>query len=351
MSDLAAGWHCPQCGQALRHDASHLLCETHGKMGMLDQGLLVFGTPGPYWGELEQEEMQALCGDAERRGWPTALAELATTQPALLRYATDERRTNWLGVYPGRAGGTALDIGAGWGQISAGLTAWFDTVYALESVAERARLLTARFRGNAKVRVAVAAFPEAPLAPGSLDLAVMNGVLEWLAVGRSEANPTEAQLACLRRAYDLLRPGGWLYVGIENRFGHHLVAGGNDHSGRPYTSIVPRWLAHRMCRAGGYRTAQEGYRTYTYSYWGYRRLLRRAGFEAVTVYAPLPGYNQPEAMIPLHRVQPFDHYLASFAAPSRKVTAARRVPGGPLRLALARLLAGHFSIFARKGEG
>jgi len=353
MIDLSEGWACPRCGGTLEQSGSQLLCREHEKVGQAGEGFPSFVAAPRYWGELPQEEMVAWCERVEGGGWEAAAEELARQHPELHQAATDRVRGNWLNVYPGPAGGAAADVGAGWGQISACLASCFSPVYALDSVPERARLLAARFAREEKVKVAAAAFPEAPLARGSLSLVVMNGVLEWLAVGSPERSPSQVQLACLRRAHELLAPGGWLYVGIENRFGYHLVLGARDHSGRPYTSLLPRWLASRMVRGqgGDYRTDQEGYRTYTYSYWGYRRLLARAGFARTVVYAPVSGYNRPEAMVPLARVEPLDEYLGTFAAPSRRAALARGIPWGPLRLAMARLWSAYFGIFAQKGEG
>jgi len=353
MMDISAGWACPQCGAALEQSGQHLLCPEHGKSGRVEGGIACFVAEDRYWGEVPQAEMQEWCRRAEEAGWERMLSELAQAHPDLHLSASNRIRANWLHLYPGPVGGSALDLGAGWGAVSEGLTEYFGRVYAVDSAAERTRLLACRFRGREDhVRVGTAVCPDLPLAPASLQLVVMNGVLEWLAVGHPARDPMQAQVEALRRVGRLLQPGGWLYVGIENRFGFHLLQGSLDHSGRPYTSLMPRWWANRVCRGGevAYRTDQAGYRTYTYTYWGYRRLLRQAGYGDLRLYAALPGYNRPEALVPLARVEPLDAYLAAFADRGRKTALARRVPGRRLRMALARLVVPHFAIFAQKGD-
>jgi SAM-dependent methyltransferase len=134
-----------------------------------------------------------------------------------------------------------------------------------------------------------------PFAADSFDLVAMNGVLEWVAEGRG-GNPGHLQEAALRNVARMLRPGGYLYLGIENRLCVGYFVGYPDpHCGLPFVTILPRLLAHWYARKRG----QNGYRNYLYSSRGYRKLLRKAGFSRVEVYLALPSYNQPKALIPL----------------------------------------------------
>ena len=73
-------------------------------------------------------------------------------------------------------------------------------------------------------------------------------------------------------------------MGIENRIGYNNFLGAVDHSGLPYTSLMPRRLAsmvlqhskrnhHRM-----QLNSKREYRTYSYSELGYRKILGKSGF-------------------------------------------------------------------------
>ena len=126
------------------------------------------------------------------------------------------------------------------------------------------------------------------------------------AIGISEGTPRSAQLRFLRRLHTLLKPSGRLLIGIENRLGYVSITGAIDHSGLPFTNLLPRPLAtaalrlftprhHRM------KTSSRSYRTYTYSAPGFRRLFREAAFQRSECYWAEPGYNQPYCLSPLTR--------------------------------------------------
>src|SRR5262249_26172289 len=137
---------------------------------------------------------------------------------------------------------------------------------------------------------------------GSQDIILMNGVLEWLPLSEPEMRPDKVQLGSLRRAWEMLSTGGQLYLGIENRMSISMFRGNRDHSGLKYTGLMPRCVANLICRRFPRRYRSEanvGYRTYTYTLWGYKRMLRKAGFHKVRAYWPIPGYNEPYQVIPI----------------------------------------------------
>jgi SAM-dependent methyltransferase len=184
------------------------------------------------------------------------------------------------------------------GATAHALSANYATVVALEPVLPRVEFMRRRFSQDRvkNVRVVRASFPHVPFARQSFDLVVFNGVIEWLPSGHPSENPTAVQLAGLRKAFELLRPGGHVYIGIENRWCFDYFLGAKDpHVGIPWVTIAPRsvatWL---MKRANGHR-----YENYLYGSRGYRRLLRNAGFSDTQVFVAKESYNNPEFIVPL----------------------------------------------------
>lgn len=93
----------------------------------------------------------------------------------------------------------------------------------------------------------------------------------------------------LGEAYRALRPGGSLYLGIENRW-HPATLLRDPHSQLPLVNALPRNLANIWAK-----TINQGapFQTYIYGHNDYERLLNAAGFHAVEKYIPFPGYQYP----------------------------------------------------------
>jgi len=341
---------CPACGVPLVERAQALLCDRCGGRYPVGGGIPRFNPDGFYWGEIPRSQMRAIVERARTGGWEPALRELlAPGRPDLYDYVTDPGRADWRHYLPLDDSADVLDLGAGWGSLTALLAPRCRSVTAVEGVEERMRFLDLRCRqqGLANVVRVRSDLLHLPFLAGSFDVVVMNGVLEWVACADLGPPPEVVQRRFLRRIRRLLRPGGALYLGIENRTGYQLWLGLRDHSGLPFTSLLPRPVANvvtRLVAAGGKRGP---YRTYTYTYWGYRRLLRGCGFDEVDVYAPLPGYNTPRYLAPLDRGAPLRFLLRHVARPVH----ARRLAAvaGHLPLTAARLLVSSFAVFARVG--
>ena len=58
--------------------------------------------------------------------------------------------------------------------------------------------------------------------------------------GRPRRSPRVLQERFLGQLAACLKPGGALYVGIENRFGRMFWRGTPDHQGLRYTSLMPK---------------------------------------------------------------------------------------------------------------
>jgi SAM-dependent methyltransferase len=196
------------------------------------------------------------------------------------------------------------------GTNSHALAKHYREVIAIEPVAERTQFMQQRFAQEklSNIKILRSSVWELPFAKGSFDLAVMNGVLEWVAEGRS-GDPGDIQASALHKVLELLKPGGYLYLGIENRLGPGYFIGYNDpHCGLPFVTVLPRRLAHWYARKRGH---SGGYRNYLYSSRGYRQLLQKTGFSGVELYVALPSYNHPRYLIPLQN-NVFSYYSHNF---------------------------------------
>ena len=134
-----------------------------------------------------------------------------------------------------------------------------------------------------------------PWSDNTFDLVLMNGVLEFTAVGKT-GEPYTIQRDVLRETFRILKPGGSLCIGIENRISFKYFLGApEDHVQLPYIALMPRGVAN------WYRRRKHGqeYRTHTHSLGAYRRLLKEAEFEHISFFYPVPNYRFPEQIVPL----------------------------------------------------
>lgn len=252
----------------------------------------------PRQGTLPERELETLLSEI-RRGtpWRSALEQLALPYLSTKRqwFTNVHKARFYLGLVSSRE--SALDIGAGSGVIAAGFAAGgFRRAVALEQDPGWCNFMRLRYQQDGLSQVEVvqgSAVPRLPFPDGSFDLVAVNGVLEWIPEGSQANSPREAQLTFLREVRRVLRPGGSIGVAIENRLYLRNFLGDTPHNEPPFVVIMPRWIGSAVTRI----VQGKPYRTWIYSYWGYQRLLRDAGFNNVSVQQMLPSYHTPEQVV------------------------------------------------------
>jgi ubiquinone/menaquinone biosynthesis C-methylase UbiE len=300
-------FRCPHCKGPLDGDQSIALqcgqCELsfNTKHGYID----FLREQNFYAGEISQEDINILLHDIDTEGYNNAVLKFVELNPQLRQYLLDVKRIDWLCHCLTKSNNSrCLDLGSGLGNLSESLSHIYQEVYSLEAVTERIELQKKRYKNAhiSNITIVRGNALELPFEDNFFDLIVCNGVLEWIGMMNKSFFPRDLQLSFLREVRRVLSNEGFLYIGIENRVGIQYLLGANDHSGIPYTSLMPRFLANiiakRYGRYGGIyggsvrKPNEDGYYTYTYTYHGYRSLLSEArlGFTSFWVY---PTYNEP----------------------------------------------------------
>jgi ubiquinone/menaquinone biosynthesis C-methylase UbiE len=348
---------CPKCTNILSIKTNALFCQTCQSEWPVVDGIPQFIKESYYWGEIPQVIMQQVNTLSRDVGWHQALETLvAKNYPDIYTYVTNHNRADF-GFYTlTSSDNVVLDVGSGWGTISCLLAKRCGNVISLESVPERLEFLKIRAEqeGLANIQPVQASFLELPIPESSLDLAVLNGVLEWVGIASDKETPDQLQQHVLEKIFTCLKPGGSLYIGIENRFAYPYFLGAKDHSDLPFTSLAPRWLAnwimYRKTQKARRTTQSTGaYRTYTYSYWGYRALLRKSGFKKIQIYIVLPDYNNPAYIIPADNPQAFSYVIRQlYSGNSYKRKLIQAIASRITFLGFHRVFAPCFSIFATK---
>jgi ubiquinone/menaquinone biosynthesis C-methylase UbiE len=284
------------------------------------EGLPCFVDERKYWGDIPEENMRKLNARVEKVGWKSALEEAVEKEtPGIFEYVVSEHRAKFKYLFSNLENAVILDIGSGWGSIAMDLARECKEVTTVENVTERAIFIKQRAiqEGIENLKIVIADAAELPLPEGYYDYVILNGLLEWIGLYVADKDPKVVQIEFLTKIRRLLNPAGKLYIGIENRIGAAAWRGAADHSGLSYTSLMPRKVANYYCklrRRNAYGTYEfvGGYRTYTYSWIGYRRILEAAGYKSVSFFEEYPGYKKPCIIIPLegpHQSRYFYKYI------------------------------------------
>ncbi|OGM13212.1 hypothetical protein A3D84_05225 [Candidatus Woesebacteria bacterium RIFCSPHIGHO2_02_FULL_42_20] len=309
-----------------------------------------------YWGEIPQDKARQIVEVAKRIGYQNAANFLGVNR--LNEYILAYDRADWLFDCLNLKGrDKALDIGSGWGANSISLSYQFDDVYSLELVKERLEFqkVRAKQEGRTNIKFIQSDWLTLPFPDNFFDLVVVNGVLEWIGLSDFNKNPKELQIKFLQEVKRVLKPGGVLYIGIENRFAFFFFFGAIDHSGLPFTSLMPRRLASVLVRkfrntGGKYEDTKRmgldwsDYRTYTYSYWGYQNIMKEAGFFGFKIYWTL-NYNSPSEAGPMDG-ESFSFLLNFLRMHDFSVTITSKIATKLALLFRPRLLRVFFPIFA-----
>lgn len=185
-------------------------------------------------------------------------------------------------------GARVLDIGCGVGGFSLAIIQEGGILVALDiSVGVVKRLSTSEAHPQ------LASAVNLPLREGSMDLVILNGVLEYTARGQ-EGSPRETHLKVLKYIGRLLAPGGVFYLGIENRYYLKFLLGARDHYEMRLSNILPRKLSTFLSRILGNEV-----RHWIYSYDELMELLAEAGFNYPVFFTALPNYKAPQHIIPI----------------------------------------------------
>ena len=290
---------CPKCRLDLRWGDDSIQCSGCGAKWPVVKGVPNFVSSSDYWGEvgLTQAAIQQIIKEMEVRNWRQVIQDHPS--PDVRRYRgwlTDFNRARWHQLLGMKPESNVLDLGAGLGTISQALAKHYRRVFAVEKVEERVEFMRLRFaqEGCRNITLIRTDIDLLPFPERSLDLIVLNGVLEWLPYNKKHLNPRNAQLHYLQALRRLLKPGGALYVGIENRMSYNFLAGAPDpHIWIKFVPVLPRILSDVVCKF----KLDDRYRPYTYSHRGYRKLLRQAGFRDVQIYGVFPSYHNPREII------------------------------------------------------
>ncbi|MBQ1490842.1 MAG: class I SAM-dependent methyltransferase, partial [Blautia sp.] len=128
-----------------------------------------------------------------------------------------------------------LEIGSGCGAVTGALLGKVRSVTSVDLSMRRSKINANRHREAEGLRIVVGNFQDAEKNLGMYDVITLIGVFEY---GRSYIGGERPYLTFLQTIKRHLRPGGRIFIAIENRFGLKYWAGcTEDHSGRLFEGL------------------------------------------------------------------------------------------------------------------
>jgi SAM-dependent methyltransferase len=299
--------------------------------------------------------MQEMLEVAACQGWQAGVGYFLDKQPLSERryysdYATSEARADWRFLIPLPKQSRVLDIGSGLGAITFALARAGSEIYALDPTYENLRFIEIRREQESlsNLHPVRAETGRLPFPDSYFDLVVMIGVLEWVGDAYPHGDPVRIQQQVLENVQAVLKPGGYLYLAMENRYGYSYLLGRRDeHTNLRFITPLPRVLAALY----SHLARRRAYRTYTHSYRTLKGLLGSAGFAKADFYYPVPGYQTPQFIVPLSSNTPFQFLLSTFLRSHHRVDKITYTMGRIVALlSLQRIFCPAFSVLAEKAK-
>jgi len=311
---------CPICNSPMEFKNNKAICKNCGSEFPIQDDVIFFEeSKNYYWGGLlDPVEMNIVIKEAYKSNWLNALNLIPPYKTTVIQNIIDERRSAWHFLLPLKERNLALDFGCGMGSITMGLARNFDNVFACDRTKERTKFTVLRAKQeNLNNVIGLVGFRDVrklPFSSNSFDLVVLYGVLEWVAE-ELKGNPQEIQGSFLSECKRILKKNGFLIIAIENATAIKYLRGGRDDHAHElkYTTFLPRFLSNWI----SWKVRNRPYRTYIYSFNGYKRLFNNAGLHIYKVYYPIPDYRDFYKLIDLESHKAIKDYFESLK-PSKK---------------------------------
>jgi SAM-dependent methyltransferase len=299
-----AGIVCPNCQSALEWQGSELHCLRCGRGIARRNGSIVdFSHSDFYWSYFTRPEARELLAQSADKSLATALAQMVAHRPdkAYFLHLLDEHRCDFRDLIPEPVDGPVLCVGCGWGTNVIAFARRSRQVLAVDATLENLEITDRLCRDAGCSNITLLRLDRLeegsfPFRPESFSIVVLWHVLEWIGCDYATVEePRSLQLKVLRNLHRLLHPGGYLCLGMENRYSARQLLGAPEpHSKVRFGSVLPRKLANLVSRV----QCGRPFKNYTYSYAGLNKLIREAGFVERELFLPLPSHDHVSAYIP-----------------------------------------------------
>ena len=325
--DRKPHFNCPRCITPLASTRKGFHCAQCSSDFPVEDGIvdLRCGRRDYYFNPVPRKEMAQLIEDAAHEPWRSTVRRFLASvrdNPDWLDDLVIDGRYSWKLFLDLPSDATFLDLGCGLGNLVKNIAPHTGRCFAMDLTWERLQFAKHRFAqfnpNDDIVLVAGGDGPHLPFPDAYFDCVSLSGVLEWIPDDGSwklvtnskyvqamhmalsifgKSNPRTMQVRLLQELRRIIKPSGQIFVAIENRVNHEYFGARPDHHSRLwFASLLPRQVANLF----SILVNRRPYRTYTYSWGGFRRLFREGGFDNHEVLGFLHGYRMLTEIVPLN---------------------------------------------------
>lgn len=321
---------CLKCKTKLVAKKDQLTCPSCNTFYNIKNGIPDFREKDTYWCNTNRETMIKMNNLAEKTGdW------LGTAKKMIPNYYAHFKsfsRADVQFLWPTNKDSRILDAGSMWGGITIPAAQYHSEVVSIDKTLETLQFLSIRAKqmGFNNIYPVASSLDKIPFPDNYFDLVVLNGVLEWVALeqdvvlerdwhkhGRGmkvekkhvyNNDPRDVQIDTLKELLRVTKPGGSIYLAIENRIGYYYLVGWpDDHMNIPFVCFLPRPLANIITKL----TLNREYRTYVYTIPGLCALLKDAGYENHNIYGAFSHYISPSSIVPFEMIKKVKNEIKS----------------------------------------
>ena len=278
-----------------------LKLENYKTVRKLDENFWIEDEIQGQYSDINNNEENDIIEQLKQENWLEVVEKrFSEKNPWLYSIITDRGRNLFLDFVPLKKDGKYLDVGSGWGQIAIPLSR-HGHVYCLDLTLSRLKILREIARQEkCKLMYLCGNYITFPFENNQFDLVILNGTLEWINLGISSNSIWQIQIEALKKTFNILSPGGYVYIGIENALGlKYLFGAPDDHTSIPYLVFL---IEEKAKLAYKNKFPNKTLPAKTWSLNEYKEMFANTGLDIVEIYGCFPDYKLIRGMIPLQDI-------------------------------------------------
>jgi ubiquinone/menaquinone biosynthesis C-methylase UbiE/uncharacterized protein YbaR (Trm112 family) len=273
---------CPKCKNTLIQKEEQLFCKNCKQIFFINNEIFDFlKNQQSHLQQNDFGELNEFLTLSRIKGWRNAVREINIKYPDIYDNILNYARIDWIfHCLDFSKTNTCLDIGSGWGTSAFSLAVYFDEVWSLENQKQKMEFQRIRQEQDKikNVMFIRADCLHLPFPENYFNLVALSDSFDWLEINNN-INFKDIQINMFKEIQKILKPDGCLFLGKNNLFAF------------PFTNFWLQKSTQFLIKDD--KEKWKNYNKNLHSFWGYKKILKEAGFNNVEIYWTL-NHNIPK---------------------------------------------------------